>query len=77
MTVDQLLADLRLLPGHALVVFESVDTFVPVTGASSSRVHADAGRLGPHDAIDCAGCARHIPLVPAVSLLGDSAGGSR
>jgi hypothetical protein len=77
MTVDQLIADLRVLPGRALVVLETVDTFVPVTGASSSRVHIDAGHLEPHDATDCAGCARQLALVPAVSLLGADVGGVR
>jgi hypothetical protein len=77
MTVEQLLADLRALPGRALVVFENGDTFVPITGVSACRVHLVVGAIEPHDAHDCAGCARQRALVSAVSLLGASAGGVR
>jgi hypothetical protein len=77
MTVEQLLADLQLFPGRALVVFEDVRTFAPVTAASPNRVHIGGGAVEPHYATDCAGCARQLDLVAAVSLLGRLDGGPR
>jgi hypothetical protein len=77
MTVDQLLADLHLFPGRAVVVFEDVRTFAPVTAASPNRVHVVGGAVEPHDMTDCAGCARQLDLVAAVSLLGRLHGGPR
>jgi len=76
MTVDQLVDDLRLFPRDALVVFESARAIVLVTGVSANRVHVADG-VARHRAENCAGCARQIALVAAVSLLGQESGGGR
>jgi hypothetical protein len=69
MTVDQLLADLRLRPGRDLVVYESARVVALVTGVSSNRVHLANVGVEPHYADECDGCARGLALVSAVSLL--------
>jgi hypothetical protein len=74
MTAEQLLADLHLFPGRAVVVCEDVRTFAPVTATSPNRVHV-VGAVEPHYTTDCAGCARQLDLVAAVSLLGRLHGG--